>query len=576
MRFGILQGKQARSMHGGLAGPQAAVSLLPRAEKAFNSSAVAVEYQQAQSSLLVPHHEPVRPMPTLERPVIAESAAERTKSGTIRHRTMASDQSGKAGHASVVAPSASTAGRDAGRSSPPAGTAGQGTLRTKPSAGQITVKSGPSAGTPPEANSTVSLFPRAIPQGSPDSEAQSPGSQPGTPSWQRTPGGQPPTPISSHPIADELNADSDSAASSADAPLSKQPLFHQTEADSPSAHCDLGAACQLPCQDASTAEPHHTQQTTTAAAAAYNTAAGSSQGNTERPAPLDASTVLLDFGDVDEDRLLSPASTSASERLTPVQHLPKPAADAPLFSRDPTAADEPHMLSAHSPHGTDSSILPAACGPRGGFGSPSGVNSLESNADHLTTLPTISPINPWSPSVSGMHIPAALSDMLVDIPSSSTLVAARRSAPGSLGNPVATSAPSCSAPTEAAYCAAAEQLHTAVQQAAQLYTQALASAQHAADADAYGLRSGIPESSVGAEVSTSGRQQASRSSQQTGHDASDALARRALRRMPPSGCTAAAAWVPQDNGTSAHLYVAHQDAVDHEDNTGISLDKIAV
>ena len=87
---------------------------------------------------------------------------------------------------------------------------------------------------------------------------------------------------------------------------------------------------------------------------------------------------------------------------------------------------------------------------------------------------------------------------------------------------------------------------------------------------------GIPESSVGAEVSTSGRQQASWSSQQTGYDASDALARRALRRMPPSGCTAAAAWVPQDNGTSANLYVAHQDAVDHEDNTGISLDKIAV
>ena len=173
-----------------------------------------------------------------------------------------------------------------------------------------------------------------------------------------------------------------------------------------------------------------------------------------------------------------------------------------------------------------------------------------------------------------MHNPAALSDMLLDIPSSSTLLAATGSSPHT-DKPVTTSAPICSALTEAAYCAAAEQLHTAVQQAAQLYTQACTSTQHAADGDAHCLYSGLPELSVDTDVSTAGRQQASWSSRQTDNDAADALVRHAIRRMPSSASTSAAAWVLQGSGTSASPDAGTQDAIDHTASTGTPLDRIA-
>ena len=308
----MLQGKQARPVHGALAGPQAAAPSQPRTDTASNSSAVAVEHQ---SSLLVPHRDPVRPGCVLESPAVAESEADSRNSGQLSDKAVASNWISTAAQNTVST------------NVPAAGTKGQGTTNTTPLAGQSAVRNSPSSRASAEAKSVSTLPPVPSPHCSRASEPQAPGSQPGTPSWQRAPGGQPPTPISSHPIADELTADSDSAASSSDAPLSRQPLFLQTQANS-SAHCGLAAACQRPCQADSTAQPHHTEQTTAATASAYSTAVSNVQGNTARPASLDASAVLLDFGDVDGDRInlcireadSNPAFAKACCRLSTIQH----------------------------------------------------------------------------------------------------------------------------------------------------------------------------------------------------------------------------------------------------------------
>lgn len=373
-----------------------------------------------------------------------------------------------------------------------------------------------------DSSSAVALPIRVQPHGS---EPQSLQLQSSTPSRQRPGAEQPPTPLSSHPIADELIADSDSLNSSGHTTPSRQLSYGQPQLALP-VQSQADAAHQTSVHASTLEVPQLRPQ----AAAAVVEGAAVSSGTAISPALLDTSSVLLQFGSAtDDDRLLSPASTSASEQLMPVQQLPKPAAESPLFCRDSPAADESFVLPANCAEAVADCPDGTADSSQGLPRSPAGIPG------DSFMLSTTSPCNNCS---IGQHSVSASSNVL----------------PASLDGADCQAA-SPAQGLQAVYCAAADQLQSAVQQAVQLYTQALRARQQPPHGS--NQQPGLHQTQPGTGGMTTSMQQMSLSLGHQGSQASDNLVRHALRRAPSPSSSAAAAWVPQDTEGSMPLLDVH-------------------
>lgn len=532
----VMQGKHAKSTQGNIATSQPAAVVVRGPSTAHDGSVGnrtdQQRRQQAQSSTNIFKLTAAAAKAAVLNSTVADYAEmEGTKLGDCPDRPEVSAAHGSAGTAQQGTVSSCTS----------AGTAQQRTVNSLTSAGTAGEDMGehtPSA----EAASQALHIPAAQPSGSP----------PSTPSWQRTCPGQPPTPLSSHPIADELTASSDSLTSSGDATLLGQLTHGQAHADLPATVTVPDTTQQPRTEPGDTATSQGTQHVMSAA-----TAAG--------PPLLDTSAVLLQFSHaLDEDRLLSPASTAASERVAPPQPLPPPAAASPLFCRNTALTHAAGcMLSAGSSQGTAKSPEATANGPQDIASSLQGGCSLQSLADMPDYAHAVS--EPWRPIVNEADGAAALSFLALTPPSSSALSSPTSSSLGSADTPAASSAQDQLGATQAAYCTAAEQLQSAVQQATKLYTTAFPPAELTAGSDS---QHNMGDSEADHTAIFDSMQQAFGSSHTEMGQASDSLVTHAIRRMPSTSSSAAAAWVPQGGQASMVPCAVNLSHDQHDSNTG--------
>ena len=516
-----MQGKHAKSAQGNIATSQPAAVVVRGPSTAHDSSVGRADQQRLQQAQSVTD---------APKPTSAEAEAAVLNSAVVNYAEMEGTQLGHC----PDRPEASAAHGSAG-------TAQQGT-----------VDSHTSAGTAGEDKGEHSPLAEAASKASHISAAQPSGSPPDTPSWQRTCPGQPPTPLSSHPIADELTASSDSLTSSGDATLLGQLSHGQAHADLPTTVTIRDTTQHSRTQAGDIATSQGTQHVMSLATAA---------GGATCPPLLDTNAVLLQFSHaLDEDRLLSPASTAASERMAPPLPLPPPAAASPLFCRNPHAAE--CMLSADSPQGTAKSPEATPHGPQDIASSLQGGCSLQSLADMPDYAHAVS--EPWRP-VNEADAAAALSFLTPAAPSSSALSSATSSPLGSTDMPAASSALHQLGATKAAYCTAAEQLQSAVQQATKLYTTAFPPAELTDGSDS---QHDTAKSDAGHTAVFDSMQHASGSPHTDIGRASDSSVMRASRSVPSISSSAAAAWVPQGGQGSMLPCAVNLSHDQHDGNTG--------
>lgn len=320
---------------------------------------------------------------------------------------------------------------------------------------------------------------------------QGPGSKlPQTPP--RAPAGLPVTPLSSHPVATD---ESTSADSSAGPSPSKQQSSSQTMLAADQATADVPTV-----QQPNSLSP--------SGAVCRSSTAAADAVHEQRLPLLDTSAVVLQFGnDVNEGRLLSPASISASQQDTPIRLLPETAVTSQLFNEGMSAS---------------------ALDPEPSSRSPRDV------ADSPHSLPALWPLAAQTSPAYQLYSSTASPEQ----PQPSPLTVTSTASISHFGNPVLSYSAAYSVPMSSPtkFCKAAEQLQSAVQQAAQLYAEASESSQHTAEG--LGLQPHAWQTRANPAHSHNARSV----------QPADALVRRALRRSPLPDAAAAAKWVPQDAG----------------------------